>query len=286
MIAVKFANRNLKTFFRDREAVFFSLLAAFVIIGLYVLFLGDMLSGGAQDIPNARFLMDSWIMAGLLSVTSVTTTMGAFGIMVHDREKKVGKDLYASPVKRSTLALGYTLSSFIIGLIMTLVTFILAEGYILIYGGDILSTANMFKLFGVMLLSVLSSTAMVLFMVSFFKSSNAFATASTILGNLIGFLTGVYIPLGQLPEAVQTIVKFFPVSHASLLFRQVMMDAPLQAAFANAPVEIAQGFKKSMGVSFAIGGSEVSTLTSILILAATAVGFFLLSSWNLSRKRS
>lgn len=285
MIVWKFAARNLKMFFRDRASVFFSLLAAFIIIGLYILFLGDMLQSGMQAVPGARFLMDSWIMAGLLSVTSVTTTMGAFGIMVTDREKKSSKDFAASPVKRSTLAAGYIVSSFLIGLFMTLVTLVLAEVYITAYGGQILSTTSLIKLFGVMLLSVMSSTAMVLFLVSFFKSNNAFATASSILGTLIGFLTGVYIPLGQLPEAVQSIVKFFPVSHASLLFRQVMMDAPLQAAFAGAPAESVSGFKSMMGVSFQIGGTEVSMLASALVLVGTTVVFFLLSTWNLSRKR-
>jgi hypothetical protein len=34
-----FGIRNLKVFFKDRTAVFFSLLAVFIIIGLYALFL-------------------------------------------------------------------------------------------------------------------------------------------------------------------------------------------------------------------------------------------------------
>ncbi len=37
-----FIKRNLKVFFRDRAAVLFSLLAVFIIIGLYALFLGDV----------------------------------------------------------------------------------------------------------------------------------------------------------------------------------------------------------------------------------------------------
>lgn len=285
MIALKFSVRNLKIFFRDRAAVFFSLLSAFIIIGLYILFLGDMITGGMKNIPGSRFLIDSWIMAGLLSVTSITTTMGAFGIMVEDTAKKISKDFSASPAKRSSLAGGYILSSFVIGLIMTFVTFVLAELYIVAYGGQVLALSSIIKLFGVMLLSVLSSTALVLFMVSFFKSNNAFATASTILGTLIGFLTGVYIPVGQLPEAVQTVVKFFPVSHASVLFRQVMMENPLQTAFAGAPALVSREFRQTMGVSFWYGNSETSAAVSLWVLVGTAVVFFLLATWNMSRKR-
>jgi multidrug/hemolysin transport system permease protein len=284
MITLKFAVRNLKIFFRDRAAVFFSLLSALIIIGLYVLFLGDMLTSGMKAIPGSRFLVDSWIMAGLLSVTSITTTMGAFGIMVEDKHKKTVKDFTASPVRRSTLAGGYVLSSFVIGVIMTVITFVLAEGYIVIYGGRILDGARLVKLLGVMLLSVIASTAFVFFLVTFFKSNNAFATASMLLGTLIGFLTGVYIPVGELPEAVQYVIKFFPVSHASLLFRQVMMEVPLQTAFAGAPVQVAKDFRESMGVSYSFGGVEASMAVSLWVLAGTAVIFFLLATWNLSRK--
>ncbi len=285
MITMKFAARNLKIFFRDRAAVFFSLLSAFIIIGLYVMFLGDMLTGGMKDIANSRFLMDSWIMAGLLSVTSLTTTMGAFGIMVQDMEKKINKDFSASPIKRASLAGGYILSSFVIGLIMTLITFVLAEVYIVAYGGEILGVNSLFKLLGVILLSVVSSTALVFFLVTFFRSNNAFATASALLGTLIGFLTGVYIPVGQLPEAVQSVIKFFPVSHASVLFRQIMMESPLQTAFAGAPAVASQEFRQMMGVSYRFGDTEASFAISLWVLAGTAVIFFLLATWNLSRKR-
>ena len=91
---IGFAKRNIKLFFRDKSAVFFSLLAVFIIIGLYALFLGDVWTSSLSELgESAEVLMSSWIMAGLLAVTSVTTTMGAFGIMVDDRIKKIDKDV-------------------------------------------------------------------------------------------------------------------------------------------------------------------------------------------------
>ena len=142
--------RNLNIFFRDRTSVFFSLLSAIIIIGLYVLFLE--MSGSAASECGVRFLMDSWIMAGLLAVTSMTTTMGAFGIMIDDKTKKISKDFYSSPIRRSSLTSGYILSSYIIGVIMTLFTLVLAEIYILAYDGALLSIA-LLKMIGMILLS-------------------------------------------------------------------------------------------------------------------------------------
>lgn len=278
--------RNLKLFFRDRSAVFFSLLAVFIIIGLYILFLGDMLSSGLVDIPGSRFLMDSWIMGGLLSVTSITTTLGAFGIMVDDRYKKIIKDFYCSPVKRSRLIGGYLISTFIIGVIISMIAFILCEAYIVMNGGRILPFMDILKVIGLILLTTLTSSSMVAFIVTFFKSQNAFASFSTILGTLIGFLTGIYVPLGALPESVQFAIKLFPISHAAALFRQVFMEVPMQESFANVPLERFEDFKVTLGVVFTSGDGFVSVPTHLLVLAASFVFFLLLAIWRFRLRKT
>jgi multidrug/hemolysin transport system permease protein len=116
--------RNLKIFFRDRASVFFSLLSSLIIIGLFVLFLGDVWSSDLGDVPNAREIMDNWIMAGLLAVTSLTTTMGAFWDNDRDRERKIIKDFYSSPLSRGSIVRGYIISAFVIGVIMTMIVFL------------------------------------------------------------------------------------------------------------------------------------------------------------------
>jgi len=282
MIAI--ARRNIRIFFRDKTSVFFSLLAVFIIIGLYVLFLGDTITQGMEEIPQARFLIDSWIMAGILAVTPVTTTMGAFGIMVEDKAGKRLKDFLASPLKRSDLVGGYIISSLAIGIIMSVITLILAEIYIVASGGDILSFANMLKVFVFILLTVFSGSSLVLLIVSFFKSLNAFATASTIIGTLIGFLTGIYIPIGQLPSGVQLIVKIFPISHAGALFRQTMMEQAMGISFANAPPGVINSFNSQMGINFWVGNTMITPGLSILVLLGTAIIFYLLAIINVSRK--
>lgn len=286
-VMINLIKRNLKLFFRDRTSVFFSLLAIFIIIGLYVLFLGNMMVNNFKELlgSNARFIIDSWVMAGILSVTSITTTMGAFGTMVEDTTKKISKDFSSAPIKRSQLAGGYIISSFIIGVIMSIVSLIVAEIYILANGGKLLELMSLLKLFGVMLLSVFTGSSMVFFIVSFFKSSNAYATASTVIGTLIGFLTGIYIPIGSLPSGVQTAIKIFPISHAAALFRQIMMEAPMSTAFANAPVQVINGFKQTMGVVFYFGSTELSPIANILVLVATGVVFYVLAVIKISVKK-
>jgi multidrug/hemolysin transport system permease protein len=281
-----FAIRNLKIFFKDRSSVFFSLLAVFIIIGLYVLFLGNLWTNNfGSEAVGVRFLMDSWIMAGLLAVTSVTTTMGAFGIMVEDRAQKIVKDFYASPIPKSSIVGGYILSAFLIGIIMSAITAALAEIYIVADGGKIMGWLTLLKVLALILLSTLANSSLVLFLVSFFSSTNAFATASTIIGTLIGFLTGIYLPIGNLPSSVQWAVKLFPVSHSAALFRQVMMETPMSVTFKGVPTEMVTSFEQFAGVRCWFGGdTAITPLTSILVLILTAVVFYSLALMNISRK--
>jgi multidrug/hemolysin transport system permease protein len=276
--------RNLLIFFRDRSSVFFSLLSVFIIIGLYVLFLGDVLVKNMEGTANVRFLMDSWIMAGLLAVTPTTTVLGAMGTMILDKQNKIYKDFSASPIKRSSLACGYIISGFIISLILSIVTLILAEGYIIMSGGELLTVAALIKTLGLIVLTVLSSSFMMFFVVSFFKSSNAFSTASTIVGTLIGFLTGVYIPVGNLPDSVQAVVKIFPPSHAAVLLRKVMMEQAQKSAFAGAPDSVIEEFNQSLGVTFVLGDNKLSSNASIVYIVVVTAIFFVLSIWRISRK--
>ena len=286
-IIVNLIKRNLKLFFRDRASVFFSFLAVFIIIGLYVLFLGNMMVEGFGEVlgDNARFIVDSWIMAGILSVVSITTTLGAFGIMVDDKTKNILKDFLSAPFKRSQLAAGYVISSFIIGVIMSIAALIIAEIYIVVNGGSLLGFMPLLKLLGVMLLSVFTGTSMVFFIVNFFRSSNAFSVASSIIGTLIGFLTGIYIPIGQFPPAVQAVIKSFPISHAASLFRQIMMEAPMSKTFANAPAEVITNFERTMGVTFFFGDKGLSPLINILVLIATGAVFLVLAIISMSVKK-
>jgi len=278
-----FAGRNLKIYFRQKSAVFFSLLGVFIIIGLYVVFLGDVWVTGFE-LPDKEILMYSWIIAGIVSVSSITTVMGAFGSMVEDRERKNSKDFFSSPVKRSQIVGGYLLSAYVIGVFMSILALFLGEIYIVANGGVLLSFDSMLRALFVILLSSAASSSFVFFIVSFFKSNNAFTTASTILGTLIGFLTGIYLPIGSLPEYVQWLIKLFPVSHGAALMRQIMMEVPIQTSFADAPLDILLQFKETLGITYTYGSTTASMAVHLLVLAGTAVLFFLLALCNVSRE--
>jgi multidrug/hemolysin transport system permease protein len=254
--------RNLLVFFRDRAAVFFSFLSVLIIIGLYGLFLADMQVSGikelAGDVPGIRFLVDSWIMAGLLAVNTVTVSLGALAIMVRDQDKKVLRDFMVAPLKRTAIVVSYILSSLTIGGVISIAGLALMEVYIVISGGELLSFVALLKVLGVTLLSCLTSTALMFLITTFVRSMSAFSTISSIVGTLIGFVAGVYVPMSMMPAAVQSVVPFFPTAYTAALLRQIFMEKPIGEVFAQAPSSALADYQEAFGVTYKLGGETVS----------------------------
>lgn len=280
-----FAKRNLKLYLRDRGAVIFSLLAVFIVIGLYVLFLGDVYTGDLKEFEGAEEMMNNWVMAGVLAITSMTTTLGMLGTMVRDKTEGIEKDFYVAPVKNWHMAAGYMLSAYAVGVAMTFLALLAAEIYIVAEGGTVMGIEAFFKVAGVILLTAFMNTAIALFLVTLFRSLNAYTTANIVLGTLIGFLTGIYLPIGSYPPAVQWIVKLFPVSHAALLFRNIMMEPVMETAFSGAPESVILEIKEDLGIIYVFGSHELTVEASLWIMAAIALVFFLLACFHMSKKR-
>ena len=282
---ISFVSRNLKVFFRDKTAVFFSLLAVFIVLGLYVFFLGDVCVKSFPNIKGVKNLMNCWIIAGLIGVTSVTANMGAFGTMIEDKSKNKIKDFYVSPIKKSKIVGGYIISSFIVGSMMSVVTLIISQIYLVYSGVDVLNFKELTEVFLIILMTSLSNSAMILFIVSLFSSEKAFSTASTIVGTLIGFITGIYLPISMLPDSVQIIVKLFPTSHGISILRQIFMKKQMDISFADVPTNYINEFKESMGVVYYINDKLVSNTTSVFILIASTIIFFFLAVLILYKKK-
>ncbi|MFR7976106.1 MAG: ABC transporter permease [Intestinibacter bartlettii] len=282
---ISFVSRNLKVFFRDKTAVFFSLLAVLIVLGLYIFFLGDVWIDSFPNIKGVKNLMNCWIIAELIGVTSVTANMGAFGTMIEDKSKNKIKDFYVLPIKKWKIVGGYIISSFIVGSMMSVVTLIISQIYLVYSGVDVLNFKELTEVFLIILMTSLSNSAMILFIVSLFSSEKAFSTASTIVGTLIGFITGIYLPISMLPDSVQIIVKLFPTSHGISILRQIFMKKQMDISFADVPTNYINEFKESMGVVYYINDKLVSNTASVFILIASTIIFFFLAVLILYKKK-
>ncbi|MCL2812058.1 MAG: ABC transporter permease [Clostridia bacterium] len=280
---INLAIRNWRLFIRDRSTVFYSLMGVFIIIGLYVLFLGDLMAEGVGGGEHGARLVDNWIMAGLIAVSSFTTTLGALGTMVEDRDRKISKDFRAAPLGRWQISGGYLLNATWVGFFMSCVTFVLAQIYIVVRGGSLLPLLDILQVLGVIGLSAAASATM-LFAITYTVTSNqAFGGVSAVCGTLIGFITGIYIPMGQFPPVVQIVMKSFPTTHAAALIRQIMTDRPVQAMMQGAPDVMVEEIQTLLGIILHFGDWRVQPWAHLAVLTASTLVFFGLSAYLISR---
>jgi len=283
---IMLARRNLTVFFRDKAAVFFSLLSALIVFGLYIFFLGDLWTSNLESIVNGQEIMDSWLIAGLLTITSFTSAMGAYGVMVEDKARGISKDFYASPVSRKNIVAGYVLSALVTGFIVGVITLVLGEVYIVSNGGKWLDVFSFIEVIGALIITSLMNNSLLFVLVSFFSTPVSFSAASTLVGTLIGFITGIYVPTGVLSNSMQWVIKLFPVSHAGALLRQIIMDKPLSRGFGAVPVAKVLDVKEMLGVVFSFGGQPMEPWMHVLVILGTAVLFFSLGVVIVSRTKN
>ena len=275
---IKFAIRNLLIYFKDAATVFLSFLGEFIIVGLYILFIRKNMLTNFSQLPQADCLIDSWMIAGLLSVTSFTTCLGAYGVMIEDKARGIKKDFFTSPIKKSTLEGGYMLSATFVGIIMSLIMLLFTQFYLYKTYNLQIDRISLTRIWGILMLNTLSNCSMVHLVVSMLKTNNALATICTIFGSLLGFITGIYLPIGSLPTKVQIAVKSFPVSHSAVLIRQEIMSGPITKSFNGIDKSVLLSFEEYMGVRFKINETFLTSTTHILILISSAILFWLIST--------
>jgi multidrug/hemolysin transport system permease protein len=281
--------RNIKLYLRDRLSVFFSFLSALIIIMLYALFLrNNLVHSIAQESGSAKFaswLVDSWLMAGIIVVNSINVSLGVLGLMISDKTGNRLRSFLIAPVSRGTIVSGYLVAAWVIGSILTILTFIVGEIYIKLNGGELLSVVGMLQVIGLIILNVFSSTSIIFCAVALMKTEGAFQTFSTIMGTVIGFIMGIYVPIGVLSESIQTFTKLFPATYGVALTRQVFMQEPISQMFAGAPQSAIIGFEKYFGSRVFWGGYQCSPLLMVLILLLSGMAFLGLSVVIVSRKK-
>ncbi len=273
-------SRNIKLYLRNKSTVFFSFLSMIIIIGLYALFMADAQVdslmkdfNGSRDL--AEWLVNSWIMGGILTVNAINITLVLLITMVEDKSNKRIDDLLVAPIKKYQIIGGYLGSAIIMGIFMSIVSFVIAEIYIVLNGGELLHIITILKVLLGIVLTVISVSSISLFFLLFVKSEKTASTITTVIGTLVGFIAGVYVPIGVMPEFIQKVMKVMPITYSATLFKQLFIEEPIKLVFKKSS-DIYE-FNKMMGNVIYIGDYQITYSNILLILIITSIIFFMLS---------
>ena len=255
--------RNCLLYLRDKSAVFFSMLSMLIVLGLMVIFLGNLNSEAVLNIietygnravteadrENAAYLIQMWTLAGILLVNAVTVTLTVLGGMVVDETQKRIMAFYVTPVKRLYLALGYILSAWMIGSGMCLLTLGAGELYFIGKG------------FGALPLQVLLKLA------------------------LVGFAGGIYLPMGELSESVGNILKCFPILHGAAMMRETATAELVEKTFAGMPEGLIPIYKEEMGITLTMNGQVLDVKWQMVLLFAYAAAAIVIAVFVTGKRK-
>ncbi|MEV7826342.1 ABC transporter permease [Microbacterium enclense] len=281
--------RNLRLFFRDRAGVFFSLLSVLILIALCALFLGNLqVDNLTERFPNAEssdihWFVNAWVFAGITMITTLTTSLAALAVFVDDRASGRFSDFLVSPIRRVELILGYLLSSFVISLTMTLVTLVVGQVALLTQGSSVMTASEAGETLGYVTLSSVAFAAVSSFVVTFLRSSGAFAALSTVVGTIIGFLAGAYIPVGTLPDGIINGINALPFAQSAMLIRQPMTARALEALAGDEGAAV-DAVKAFYGISAHVGDVEITPLIAVTVLVAVFIVFAALGARALAHR--
>ena len=282
--------RHMRVFFRDKGAVFFSLLSPLIIFLLFFLFLGaSQLTSLKESLPHVdedklSLFLNSWVYAGIVMTTTITTGLAALGVFVADRESGRFTDFAVSPVPRWKVVMSYLLATASIAAIITTIVYLAAQIYLITQGAPVPTFEVLIQTVGRYLLIAFSFAALSSLVITFIKSNAAFTSLSVIVGTGIGFMAGIYVPLGIMSASVANVLNALPFAQAAVLLREPFVTVPLERVGEGQPAQVVEQLAETYGLQAIIDGHVLSSSTIAVLLAAIGIVALTLATVQISRK--
>jgi multidrug/hemolysin transport system permease protein len=288
---VSLVKRNIKIYLRDPLAVFFSFLSTIILMMIYILFLGNVGGdelGALLTNNEMKFLIYSQMMAGIIVLNTLTIPLGNLGSIVTDFEQNKMDAFMVTPVKRYKIILGYYVASLLITLLLSLVFWVLAVIVLGLVTGIFFSFKIVITIIPIILLFVLISTSFMILLTTFIKSINAFGAVSGIFGSLIGFVSGIYIPLSsESPQFLRSVSSIIPFSHMTIWVKGILLEPSYQTILdkTNGNQAVVDSVKDGFGAGeLGLLGLDISLPILIVGAALLSIVLLIYSSYRLNKR--
>jgi multidrug/hemolysin transport system permease protein len=281
----------MKIYLRDRGAVFFSLLSMIIVLILMLFFLGDMSVEGltdllsalpdrnaGEDADNALMFVTLWTCAGIVSINAVTVTLAVYSSMIKDRTDGRLGSICTAPVSRITISAAYVTSAWLCSCIICVITLVLSEIYCIVKGGVYFPFLSQLKLLGMIGANSFTYAALMYLAAVLVKTQGAWSGIGTVVGTLVGFLGGIYIPIGSLAENIGNILKCTPVIYGAKMFRSIMTEEICNKIFNGTPEILQTEYLSAMGVNIDFLDVSVSNAACVMILLISGIVFMAISA--------
>ena len=264
--------RNNKIYFKDKMQFFMSLLTPIILIVLFLTFLGNVYKNSLKMcLPEGVTLNDglinaftgSWLFSSILAVSCITIAICS-NVSVMDKINKSNLDYLTSPVKRTTLQLGYIISNFVTAFIVCMTAFIIGIIYFLIVGWYFSFVDILLILVNIILVVLMGS--LIASIISFFLSSqSALGAVCSLVSSMYGFLCGAYMPISQFSTTIQNFVGFIPGTYSTIIFRNYYMRGVLAEIGKSVPESSVNYIRQNFDAGYKFFGTDVPIWAMFLI---------------------
>ncbi len=290
--------RNIKLYFKDKGMFFTSLITPLILLVLYGTFLSNVYEDTFRSTLEAAgaTVSDKLIggcvggelVSSLLAVSCVTVAFCSNLLMVQDKITGARRDITIAPVKLSTLALSYYLSTLLSTLLICFIATGVCLGY-LVYVGWYLTAGDVANVFLDVVLLVLFGTALSS-CVNFPLSTQGQASAvGTIVSAGYGFVCGAYMPISQFSDGLQKVISFLPGTYGtSLLRNHALRGVCEEMGNQGFPDEVVEAIRDSVDCNLYFFGEKValSNMYMILIIAILiAVAIYVAMNVMIDKRR-
>lgn len=160
------------------------------------------------------------MIAGLISIVSVTSALSGFEQMLEDKNStRIVDFIINSHISKITIEILYFITAIIEAIISTIIFIIICFAYLESQYRINLTIQKIGKILFSVLLLIIFSTLLFYLVVSFIKASSSFASLSALVGTVTGFLSGSYIVVGDLPNVMKQLLHYWPGFEVAALIR-------------------------------------------------------------------
>ena len=271
--------RNTKLFFKDKGLFFTSLITPLILLVLYATFLSNVYKSSFEQVfemfkvtvseKALSGLVGGQLMSSLLAVSCVTVSFCSNMLMVQDKVSKAHNDLMITPLKRSTLALSYYVSTTISSLIVCYIALVACLIYVAFIGWY-LTFVDIVLLIVDVFIMVTFGTALSSVINYFLSSQGQISAVGSIVSSCYGFICGAYMPLASFSNGLRNAVMFLPGTYGTALFRNHSLNGVLNEISKTAP-EAIKGIKDSIDCNLYFFDAQVQTFTMYIVIISSIV---------------
>jgi len=282
--------RNCLLFLRSKMTVFSSLLSSLILIALYFLFIAKSYASGFNQeaglaLTNKQlyFAIYSQMIVGVLVINSVSLSTGMFTLMARDLETRKSDAFMLTRVRSFELVISYLLSALLVSFLINLLMFIVS---VIIIGASTywISASTFFSVVGVLVIITIISCSIMLLITVLVKSSIAIGVINGIMGTILGFLCGIYMPYSQMGSVAKHIGSLLPFTHFTIWLKKIVLGDVFGQLGMNK--ELSDKMQELWFSAGEVGlcGAKVPLWAMILLSTIIAVFCLVISSFILTKR--